>query len=171
LQSVDILEIGFGTGLNALLTAQESSRMKIPVTYCSLEAFPVNEEIWSQLNYAEEPEARELFKKLHQAAWSTPQTVLPNFQLLKLPVTLQEADLADKKFNLVFFDAFAPSKQPEMWHYDVLKKVVSAISVNGLFVTYCAKGQLKRDLKALGLEVETLAGPPGKKEMVRARRI
>jgi tRNA U34 5-methylaminomethyl-2-thiouridine-forming methyltransferase MnmC len=79
---------------------------------------------------------------------------------------LQEADLS-MGFDLIYFDAFAPNKQPEMWEIDVLKKVVDAMKVDGVFVTYCAKGQLKRDLKSLGLIVETLAGPPGKKEMVR----
>jgi tRNA U34 5-methylaminomethyl-2-thiouridine-forming methyltransferase MnmC len=88
--------------------------------------------------------------------------------LLKIHQTLQEVELMPSSFDLVYFDAFAPTKQPEMWEFPVLEKVTQAMGDNSLFVTYCAKGQLKRDLRNLGLQVETLSGPPGKKEMVRA---
>jgi tRNA U34 5-methylaminomethyl-2-thiouridine-forming methyltransferase MnmC len=168
---VSILEIGFGTGLNALLTAQDVIHKSIQVHYTSLEAFPVEEDIWSRLNYADTDEAKLLFEKLHQVRWSKPEMIQSNFILTKLHATLQQVDLTASSFDVIYYDAFAPNKQPEMWELPMLQKVVERLSSNGVFVTYCAKGQLKRDLKSLGLAVETLQGPPGKKEMIRATRV
>jgi tRNA U34 5-methylaminomethyl-2-thiouridine-forming methyltransferase MnmC len=167
---ISILEVGFGTGLNALLTAQDIIGKPFQVDYTSLEAFPVEEEIWSRLNYAETGDTKILFKKLHQASWSKAEAIQSNFILTKLHTTLQQVDLSASSFDVIFYDAFAPNKQPEMWELPMLQKVVERLPSHGVFVTYCAKGQLKRDLKSLGLNVETLAGPPGKKEMVRATR-
>jgi tRNA U34 5-methylaminomethyl-2-thiouridine-forming methyltransferase MnmC len=110
------------------------------------------------------------FVELHLASWNTEQVISAHFHMLKQRVTLQEVTLSPKAYDVVFFDAFAPSKQPEMWTIEMLIKVTDALSAGSVFVTYCAKGQLKRDLKTLGLSVETLAGPPGKKEMVRATK-
>ncbi|SKC76889.1 tRNA (5-methylaminomethyl-2-thiouridine)(34)-methyltransferase MnmD [Ohtaekwangia koreensis] len=163
---IAILEVGFGTGLNALLTLQRAQEIPNSIHYTSLETYPIPEEIWSKLNYIDSVGLKEKFDQLHQAPWNSATYILPNFELQKRNVTLQQADLSTG-FDLIYFDAFAPNKQPEMWEIDVLKKVVDAMKIDGVFVTYCAKGQLKRDLKSLGLVVETLAGPPGKKEMVR----
>jgi tRNA U34 5-methylaminomethyl-2-thiouridine-forming methyltransferase MnmC len=165
---ISILEIGFGTGLNALLTAEASQRMEIEVAYTSLEALPIDEPLWSKLNYAQGDVQHALFQSLHQAPWAVQTDISQHFRLLKIHDTLQHADLSSAPFDLIYFDAFAPAKQPEMWEMPVLSKVTQAMGANSLFVTYCAKGQLKRDLRTLGLEVETLPGPPGKKEMVRA---
>jgi tRNA U34 5-methylaminomethyl-2-thiouridine-forming methyltransferase MnmC len=169
-ENMAILEIGFGTGLNALLTMQHAASLKNQITYTSLEAYPVAEEIWSKLNYPSSAEMQTFFKDLHQASWNTEVSITPNFKLTKLHQTLQHTTLAAASFDLVYFDAFAPSKQPEMWTLEMLGKVVDRMRQEAVFVTYCAKGQLKRDLKSLGLTVETLPGPPGKKEMVRAVR-
>lgn len=165
-ESLSILEIGFGTGLNAILTLQRAQPISTKIQYTSLEAFPLSEEIWSKLNYTNTIGLADYFDKMHRAPWDVETAILPNFHLLKRNVTLQQAEL-NASFDLVYFDAFAPNKQPEMWTLDILEKVVKAMKPSGVFVTYCAKGQLKRDLKSLGLEVETLPGPPGKKEMVR----
>jgi tRNA U34 5-methylaminomethyl-2-thiouridine-forming methyltransferase MnmC len=167
---ISILEIGFGTGLNALLTAQDVIHKPVQVEYTSLEAFPVEEEIWSQLNYADTEDSKQVFNRLHKASWSKPELIQSNFILTKLHTTLQQVDLSSSSFDVVFYDAFAPNKQPEMWELPMLQKVVERLSSNGVFVTYCAKGQLKRDLRSLGLNVESLQGPPGKKEMIRATR-
>ena len=167
-ENVAILEIGFGTGLNALLTVQHAAALKNQITYTSLEAYPVAEEIWSKLNYPSSAEMQAVFKDLHQAAWNTEVSIATNFKLIKLHQTLQDTSLPPASFDLVYFDAFAPNKQPEMWTLEILGKVVNLMKPEAVFVTYCAKGQLKRDLKSLGLTVETLSGPPGKKEMVRA---
>ena len=166
-KEIHILEIGFGTGLNALLTLQRTLNDSIKVFYTTIETFPLTEEVWSKLNYTNTLGANEYFEKIHRTPWSQWQEITPNFQLFKVNGEFQHALLPESKYDLIYFDAFAPSKQPEMWEVDVLKKVVDLIKPKGVFVTYCAKGQLKRDLKSLGLEVETLDGPPGKKEMVR----
>jgi tRNA U34 5-methylaminomethyl-2-thiouridine-forming methyltransferase MnmC len=166
--SVNIFEVGFGTGLNAFLTLQYAlTNPDINFLYISIESFPLTAEVWSQLNYAPLAEDKKFFEQLHQAEWNKPVDILPNFKLFKHHTTLQEIDLITK-YDVVYFDAFAPNKQPEMWELPVLQKVVAGMTPHGVFVTYCAKGQLKRDLKSLGTTVETLEGPPGKKEMVRA---
>lgn len=165
---IHILEIGFGTGLNALLTLQKAMDSQIKIFYTTLEAYPLPKQVWLNLNYADTIKAKEYFNQIHRAAWEQWLEIIPNFHLLKIKKTLQQVDLTQSNFDLIYFDAFAPSKQPEMWEYPVLEKVIQRLNPNGVFVTYCAKGQLKRDLKSLNLNVETLEGPPGKKEMVRA---
>jgi tRNA U34 5-methylaminomethyl-2-thiouridine-forming methyltransferase MnmC len=168
---VMIFEMGFGTGLNALLTAQRAQVSGRRIHYSSLETFPLGQAIWSQLNYGDSPAEKDLFRKIHEARWAQEESVNPFFTLLKIETSLQQALLVPVSFDIVYYDAFAPSKQPELWDSGLLKKVTDALRPGGVFVTYCAKGQLKRDLKNLGLIVETLAGPPGKKEMVRALKI
>ncbi|MBX2968603.1 MAG: tRNA (5-methylaminomethyl-2-thiouridine)(34)-methyltransferase MnmD [Cyclobacteriaceae bacterium] len=170
LQKISILEIGFGTGLNAWLTARHLQGVDMQVEYETLESFPLKEPVWSKLNYAEEVMDKELFIRLHLADWNSAVQVSENFNLHKKHVSVQEADLPLSKFDLIYFDAFAPEKQPEMWSHVVLQKVVAAMKPGGVFVTYCAKGQVKRDLKNLGLSVEALPGPPGKREMIRAHK-
>ncbi len=166
--TINILEVGFGTGLNTLLTLQQSRTDSLTIQYTTLETFPVEEEIWSQLNYVESAEAKEQFEKLHRAIWNEAENIYSDFILKKLHTTLQRVELESNRYDLIYFDAFAPNKQPEMWELPMLQKIVDAMKPGGLFVTYCAKGQLKRDLKSAGLIVETLQGPPGKREMVRA---
>lgn len=165
---IQILEIGFGTGLNALLTIQHALTNNQIIRYTTLEAFPIEEEVWSQLNYAVSPESRVWFEKLHRADWNEWVELSPTFHLRKLHTTLQGAMLEDDQYDLIYFDAFAPNKQPDIWELRMLDKVARSMKAGGVFVTYCAKGQLKRDLQSLNLEVESLPGPPGKREMVRA---
>ena len=155
---VRVFEVGFGTGLNALLAAQSTRK----VNYTTIEAFPLPEEVYSELNY----EPKDLLIQLH----GNSKLETGNFKFSKLHTTLQSIELLSNQFDIIFFDAFAPSKQPEMWEFPMIKKVCDSLTQGGLFVTYCAKGQLKRDLKSLGMEVETLPGPPGKKEMVRGTK-
>ena len=164
---VTIFEVGFGTGLNAWLTHQLATEQNLQVRYFSVEAFPLQREVWTQLNYAPDDMA---FKALHEAPWNTSVPIDDHFTLNKLEGKLEELSLSEA-MDIVYFDAFAPAKQPELWTYSVLEKACNALDTNGVFVTYCAKGQLKRDLRSLGLRVETLPGPPGKKEMVRAVRL
>lgn len=166
-KDIAVFEVGFGTGLNALLTAEEAATGGFTVHYTSIEAYPLEEAVWADLNYAPEPAQKERFARLHRSAWQEWVEALPRFHLKKLNTTLQTVALQAATFDIIYFDAFAPSKQPDMWTLPMLEKVVKALKPGGVFVTYCAKGQLKRDLKSLGLEVETLEGPPGKKEMVR----
>ena len=168
---INILEIGFGTGLNVLLTVQSSARIDRTINYTSLEAFPIDYNLAQQLNYPammKMQDAEVLFNILHHLPWNKVEEVSSNFHLTKRHAKLEKTDLEIEKFDLIYYDAFAPGKQPEMWELPILRKVTAAMKPQGVFVTYCAKGQVKRDLKSLGLRVETLPGPPGKKEMVRA---
>ncbi|WP_305983230.1 tRNA (5-methylaminomethyl-2-thiouridine)(34)-methyltransferase MnmD [Roseivirga thermotolerans] len=169
-----ILEIGFGTGLNVMLVwdyALKHAQNDFHVT--SLEPYPLSEEIYSGLNYAEVLNGsltQADLLRLHQVEWSEKQVLAPNFSLLKQPCKLEDFT-TDEKFNLVFYDAFAPSKQAELWGIEPLESIYNKMANGGFLVTYCAQGQFKRNLAGLGMEVETLKGPPGKKEMVRARKI
>ena len=165
---ISIFEVGFGTGLNALLTLQYLRGHPQAVNYTAIEHSPLGEEIWSKLNYASLLNLGAEYKGLHYSEWGRPHDLTSNFNLLKLNNSLQQVELSKESLDLVYYDAFAPSKQPELWSTDVLGKFFEALKPGGVLVTYCAKGQLKRDLNALGLVVETLPGPPGKKEMVRA---
>jgi len=167
---ISILEVGFGTGLNAWLSLQWAVEQKIQIRYHTLETFPLQEEIWKSLNYYSDPEGAERFRKLHAAPWQV-WSEINSSRVYKENKSLQSVSLVPSNFDLIYFDAFAPNKQPEMWEMPVLEKVVTAMKISSVFVTYCAKGQLKRDLKSLGLQVESLPGPPGKREMVRAIKI
>ncbi len=167
---INILEMGFGTGLNALLTLQKSLESKNKIQYTTLETFPLHKEIWSNLNYTNSLSLKSYFEFLHESKWEEWISASENFNLLKLNTKLETVFLEKTQYDLIYYDAFAPNKQPELWTFEVLKKVTESLKPSGIFVTYCAKGQLKRDLKDLGLMVETLPGPPGKKEMVRAIR-
>lgn len=168
---LSILEVGFGTGLNAWLSLQWAVEQNIQIQYHSLETFPLPVEIWKALNYYSNPEGAESFQRLHQVPWQEWCDINPFFKVYKENESLQSVSLEPSYFDLIYFDAFAPNKQPEMWQLPMLEKVAVAMKPGSVFVTYCAKGQLKRDLKSLGLEVESLAGPPGKREMVRAIKI
>lgn len=163
----NILEIGFGTGLNALLTLQHIQGMERHVHYTTLETNPLEENLWSQLNYGFN-DRQSNFEKIHQASWTSDEAITSNFILRKIKESVQEATLNKLQYHIIYFDAFGPNKQPDMWTLDVLRKVVVSMAIDSVFVTYCARGQLKRDLRELGLFVESLEGPPGKKEMIRA---
>ncbi|MCG8323249.1 MAG: tRNA (5-methylaminomethyl-2-thiouridine)(34)-methyltransferase MnmD [Cytophagales bacterium] len=169
---INLLEIGFGTGLNALLTMLNVFNKNYAINYHGLEPFPLDPELIKNLNYIdflENPHEVELFQRLHSSNWDIPVAIMDNFILYKHKITLQ-AYQPSLAFELIYFDAFAPGKQPELWTRDVIKKVTDLLVPGGILVTYCARGQFKRDLAMLGLKVETLNGPRGKKEMVRAVR-
>jgi tRNA U34 5-methylaminomethyl-2-thiouridine-forming methyltransferase MnmC len=161
-----IFEVGFGTGLNAWLTWQEARKKQLHVKYISIEAYPLQRDVWKQLNYAA---GDSLFNALHETPWNVAGSIDGYFELLKIEGKLEDVAL-NESLDIVYFDAFAPGKQPELWEFPMLQRVCTPLRTGGVFVTYCAKGQLKRDLRALDLKVETLQGPPGKKEMIRATR-
>lgn len=163
--SVSVLEVGFGTGLNAFLTFQYAMQNGLSVTYTSIEPFPLEKEVWSRLNYSRSDEVN--FSRLHDAAWEVAAPLSSYFTILKRRTSLQELVVEDQ-YDVIYFDAFSPSVQPELWSFESLRKCVGRLRKGGIFVTYCAKGQVKRDLRDLGGRVETLPGPPGKREMIRA---
>ncbi|MEL6134680.1 MAG: tRNA (5-methylaminomethyl-2-thiouridine)(34)-methyltransferase MnmD [Bacteroidota bacterium] len=165
-----IFEMGFGTGLNALLTLVHRSNR--PIYYTSLELYPLKEAQWQSLNYGEavdHPKAEAWLQKLHQAAWNTYVEIEEGFFLNK-----QEADLlayeGEEKMDLIYFDAFAPSSQPQLWTADVMQELYKLANPGAVFTTYSAKGDVRRALLGAGFEVEKIPGPPGKREMLRAIR-
>jgi tRNA U34 5-methylaminomethyl-2-thiouridine-forming methyltransferase MnmC len=168
-QDISILEVGFGTGLNALLTLLFAVENNVFIRYTTLEPFPLEEAVWSKLNYGSQLKAEDHFAALHMADCNREVEMVTEFRMVKIAEGLQEAKL-NEGYDVVYFDAFAPSVQPVLWARDALEKVVVHLKAGGVFVTYSAKGQLKRDLKDLGLRVETLPGPPGKNEMVRGTK-
>lgn len=166
-----ILEVGFGTGLNALLSLREAQRLQIPVMYTSLEPYPVATATVAQLNYGQllGEEWVAPFGELHQAPWEEAVRILPFFTLQKKQAKLETVGHIGS-FDLIYFDAFAPNKQAELWEVAPLQLCFEMTAPDGMLVTYCAQGQFKRNLKAAGYIVERLPGPPGKKEMTRGRR-
>jgi tRNA U34 5-methylaminomethyl-2-thiouridine-forming methyltransferase MnmC len=166
--ALKILEVGFGTGLNAILTLMRAEETGKPVIYHTLEPFPLPEEIIENLNYSELLPAhhRLNFEKLHTCSWNEEVQLTPHFRLKKIRTTLQDV-LSELRFNIIYFDAFAPNKQPEVWEPGNLKKCFDLLEAGGILTTYCAQGQFKRNLKDAGFAVQTLEGPPGKKEMTR----
>jgi tRNA U34 5-methylaminomethyl-2-thiouridine-forming methyltransferase MnmC len=170
---IDILEVGFGTGLNALISLREAKLTKRKVNYEGLEAFPVTKEEWDAMEYTELESLKnykEEYEQLFLAPWNSPQNINSTFSMLKTKATLQEFSPENEAYNLIYFDAFGPRVQPEMWTPPIFKKLYHALQKNGIFVTYCCKGQVRRDLIAAGFEVEKIPGPPGKREMLRARK-
>ncbi|BDC98052.1 tRNA (5-methylaminomethyl-2-thiouridine)(34)-methyltransferase MnmD [Persicobacter psychrovividus] len=171
--TINILEIGFGTGLNALLAYEWAHQHKKNVVFYTLEAYPLKEEITTQLNYPAQMGQEDFdapFQQMHQCSWGTLHQLSPYFSIYKIHDKLETVSFPAVNCQLVFFDAFAPSKQEEMWALPLLEKVTDQLVNGGALSTYCAKGQLKRDLKSLGLTVESLPGPPGKFQMVRASK-
>jgi tRNA U34 5-methylaminomethyl-2-thiouridine-forming methyltransferase MnmC len=169
-KSIRILEMGFGTGLNAFLTLLEGIHLTSPVYYESWEMFPVDLSVAKQLNYGDVLGSKDMFLKLHEATWEGPSSITPDFTLVKRKGDIQQACWSKESFELIYYDAFAPSKQPDLWSAEMLKKITDTLAPGGVWVTYCAKGQVKRDLRSFGRMVETLPGAPGKKEMIRALR-
>ena len=164
-----LLEVGFGTGLNALLTALYAEDHKIKISYTSLEKHPLATALIRQLNYGSLTGSRgaTLFEKLHEAPWGEPVEISEWFTLNKIQTDLTEEDPAGL-FDLVYFDAFGPDKQPEMWSEEMFRRITRATHEGSVFVTYSAKGSLKRMLKSLGFDVTLLPGPPGKRVITRA---
>ncbi|MGZ4054200.1 MAG: tRNA (5-methylaminomethyl-2-thiouridine)(34)-methyltransferase MnmD [Bacteroidia bacterium] len=168
---INILEIGFGTGLNALLTCMEAEKSDLKINYTSLEAFPLSIDLTNKLNYvdllsSEKKDLQNTFDLLHSCEWEKDIAISKNFILHKIKNTLQEIRF-ENSFDLIYFDAFGPRVQPEMWKEELFSKIYSATKQDGCLVTYCAKGEVKRTLKKVGFVVETLPGPPRKREMVR----
>lgn len=166
-----ILEIGFGSGLNAFLTLLETQKTVQKATYAAVEKFPISNELAAGLNYADHftqnPDAQKMFAALHNAPWEVAVKITPNFTLVKQQKDFLEiTDCA--AFDVIYFDAFSPEAQPELWTEGIFTKMFNALKPGGILVTYCAKGQVKRNLKSVGFVVEALPGPPGKREMTRA---
>lgn len=171
---LNILEVGFGTGLNCLLTYEcITNHLKVNVDYTSLEPFPVDREVALMLNYPSllsMEKAKSAFELLHHLPWNVKSALDNNINVLKMNSTLQNFIPIDR-YDLVYFDAFSPNVQPELWSFNNFEKIYKSMNPNAILVTYCAKGIVKRTLKSVGFKVESIPGPPGKREMIRARKI
>ncbi|MDR1202986.1 MAG: tRNA (5-methylaminomethyl-2-thiouridine)(34)-methyltransferase MnmD [Tannerellaceae bacterium] len=167
-EKLRVLEIGFGTGLNAFLTLLDTN---IPVEYYTIERYPLSQGIIQSLNYGELicPDKKELFTLLHTTPWNEPVIITESFTLYKIAGDSNRCELP-KQIDLVYFDAFAPDKQPEMWNQEIFRRLYHAMTEGGILTTYCAKGSVRRMMQEAGYSMERIPGPPGKREMLRATK-
>jgi len=166
---LNIFEVGFGTGLNVLLTALKSLTGTRIVNYTSIEMYPLEKEIISSLNYNQltGSEGDRIFSLIHSSPWNYDVNICTNFNLKKIKSDCT-SEVPTGKFDLIYFDAFGPDKQPGMWTREIFERMASITNKNGILVTYSAKGEVKRNLTACGYNVELLPGPPGKRQIIRA---
>jgi tRNA U34 5-methylaminomethyl-2-thiouridine-forming methyltransferase MnmC len=170
---IAVLEMGFGTGLNAFISLIEGHNQNKSLHYTAVEAFPLKKSEWELLNYPRVLNATEfssLFDSLHSSPWEVRVDIQHNFQLIKHQ-TEMSSFTADEAFDLVYFDAFGYRVQPELWTAEIFSHMFSSLKSGGILVTYAAKGLVRRTMQAVGFQVERLQGPPGKREMLRARKI
>lgn len=169
---ITVLEIGFGTGLNAFITYLEAVKSEQLVNYVGVEAYPVAFDEAIQMNYAASisPESEAVFKQLHSAEWEKPTQLTPVFSLTKRKQFFQ--DIQDiSQFDLVYFDAFGFKVQPELWTEEVFATMYKAMKPGGVLVTYACRSVIKNAMLAVGFKVEKLPGAPGKREMLRAFKL
>lgn len=182
-KQINIFEMGFGTALNALLTAIEAQKLELKVQYTTVEQYPLTIQQVRQLNYGTQLHQQELFLSLHKIDWNDEINITPHFSVDKQHTTMENyltqfggsaqlpGNAAVQLFHLIYYDAFAPTAQPELWTEDVFRKLYNILVDGGVLVTYCSKGDVRRAMKAAGFEVEKLQGPPGKREMLRAQKV
>ncbi|MBL7137887.1 MAG: tRNA (5-methylaminomethyl-2-thiouridine)(34)-methyltransferase MnmD [Bacteroidales bacterium] len=168
---VSVFEVGFGTGLNALLTDLTAKSHRREVRYTTIELYPLDRTVWGTLNYPAylpETDAAERFNKIHEAPWEVPQQMNQGFHLTKIQADLRQYTPPDSAFDVVFFDAFAPGVQPDLWTKEIFERMYRMLHPGGLLVTYSCQGEVKRNLRYAGFSIEKLPGPPGKREILRA---
>lgn len=167
LGEINVLEVGLGTALNALLTLVFAEENKIPIRYTSLETFPLPQEVWSKVSYAQNELQSAWYKALHEAPWNERVEITPYFSIRKMEAAAESVSLQADEFDLMYYDAFGPRAQAEMWRVELFSHLSNFMKPNSVWVTYCAKGQVRRDLEACGWKMERIPGPPGKREMLR----
>lgn len=169
--SIAVFEMGFGTGLNALLTMIEAVKHGIEVTYHSIDLHPLNEDIINQLNHKKfiDQNFHSSVNRIYRCTWGRPVPIVRNFHLTKIKADLLSYHFT-AEYDLVYYDAFGPEKQPELWQTSLFQKIFQSMIPEGLLVTYAAKGQVRRNLEDAGFRVNRIPGPRGKREMIRARK-
>lgn len=171
-KKVSILEIGFGTGLNAFITLIEAEKLNVKVNYSGIEGYPVLIDEITQLNYTKALKYKDkdaLFYKLHNVFWEDKHEITSKFSLLKQQKLFHEID-NENEFDIIYFDAFGARVQPELWTEAIFEKMYKSLKKGGVLVTYSAKGSVRRAMVSVGFLVERLPGPPGKREMLRATK-
>lgn len=168
--TLHIFEMGFGTGLNAILTYKKALNEGLTINYDCIEAYPVTLEQANQMDYLDQKLVGEVnaFQSMHQAENNTTCQLDKNFAFTKTIAKIQDHVLPQNTYDILFFDAFGPKVQEELWKIDILSKLYNSLKSGGFLVTYCAQGAFKRTLKEIGFLVECIPGPPGKREMTRA---
>ena len=169
--TIEVLEIGFGTALNAMLTFTESIKQSLKINYTAYEAYPVQELELEALDYESKFPSNyvDFFKKMHTVSWNEFFEIAPHFFLNKQLKKFDQLEAANT-YDLIFYDAFGPRVQPELWTEKLFQKMFNSLKNNGILVTYCAKGSVRRTMQAVGFNTERLPGPPGKREMLRATK-
>ena len=171
-QSISILEIGFGTGLNALITFLESKKLGLQVDYVGIEAYPISQTEIKEMNYVSELKAESdeaVFETMHSCLWEEKINLKIDFNLTKKKQFFHEIEYLEQ-FDLIYFDAFGYRVQPELWTFEIFKLMFKALKKNGVLVTYAARSIIKKNMQEAGFTVEKLQGPPGKREMFRATK-
>ncbi len=168
-KEISILEIGYGTGLNLLLTVLYAEKKMMSIHYTAIEKYPIEKELWLSLNYASllGEHAAAYHEKINASDWGKTVKLFPFLSLTKIESDISVLNYADK-FDLIYFDAFSPAVQPEMWTIEIFSKIFASMNPGGFLLTYSASGKVKRNLRTAGFIVEILKGPPGKREMTRA---
>jgi tRNA U34 5-methylaminomethyl-2-thiouridine-forming methyltransferase MnmC len=172
-KSITILEIGFGTGLNAFITLLEAEKLNLTIDYFGVEGYPISTDEIAQLNYETQLKSdsnEAIFNTLHAVSWEEKHAISKNFSLTKQNKFFTEINDTNA-YNLIYFDAFGARVQPELWTESIFKKMFESLKKNGVLVTYAAKGSVRRAMQAVGFKVEKLPGPPGKREMLRATKM
>lgn len=167
--TIRILEIGFGTGLNALLTYLYTNNSHI-IYYTGIELYPLSQEIVQQLDFAVSPEDKRIIEQFHDCVWNEYVPISEHFHLKKWQIDFTQQLTFPERYDLAYFDAFAPDVQPAMWTPEIFRSLYEAMNDGGILTTYCAKGQVRRNMQSAGFTTERLPGPPGKREMLRARK-
>ncbi len=164
-----ILEIGFGTGLNAFLTLIEGEKQNLKISYTGIELYPISTELAALLNYSKllPPEYKTTFLDIHTSEWEQVNALSPQFELTKLQKDFSSLIL-NEKYDLIYFDAFSPNRQPEMWAKDRFQMLFDHANQGAILTTYSSKGVIRRKLISVGFTVERIPGPKGKREILRA---
>jgi tRNA U34 5-methylaminomethyl-2-thiouridine-forming methyltransferase MnmC len=168
--TIHVFELGFGTGLNALLSWVYAEAKNIRVEYHSIELYPVSSELIQQINYPDLVGHRDKFLQLHAAAWDEAAMLSDHFTLHKINGSVMDFRFSAPAINVIFFDAFSPEKQPELWTVEAFIRMYDMLVPGGILVTYCSKSYVRRNMAQAGFTVSKLPGPPGKRDMVRAVR-
>lgn len=169
-QEIRVLEIGFGTGLNCFITFLEYSKTNLKIDYVGVEAYPISNKEQQSLNYVSQLNAKEkgyVFNQMHSLSWDEKHVLKEDFALTKRQQLFHKITDIDE-YDLIYFDAFGARVQPELWTESIFEQMYIALKLNGVLVTYSAKGSVRRAMESVGFTVERLEGPPGKREMLRA---
>ena len=171
IEEINILEVGFGTGLNAFLTYNFSNSYNIKINYITIEPFPIDIYLVKSLDFNFTSSEKDMFIRMHELEWEEGEKLSENFKICKIKTSLEALELEPDSIDIVYFDAFAPNKQKNIWNPGNFLKMKNVLKEQvGILVTYCAQGEFKRTVKKLGFTIKELKGPPGKRVMTRLNK-